>query len=115
METWGRDGSATAELAVARLMDLEGALHQMPVDWLLEPKIEVTDLGWHAHARFLYPFIERSWLTTPFKVGSPHAESPLCKVLYEALKHLGEPVKSAKAVADLLLKSSSHWPQDTAV
>lgn len=81
--------SRDAAFVLERIARLREALGQITGHWLLEPEITVTDLGWQADAKFLYPKVVAAWVRAGHAQSRPHAESPACMFLEKALAHLG--------------------------
>lgn len=120
----GAAGSATgtAEHALQSAERLLHALRLCPADWLLEPHVERTTLGWEANAAFLYRHVRRAWVAAGNKPARPHAKTktdadPVCRFLYSALQAIGTPAKSVSAIAQYLLKEhkARRLPNDDGV
>ncbi len=89
----------TAPMALARIALLEDSIDRFPPDWLLDFDVTVNELAWQAHARDIYPDVTAAWESAGRTTPKPHDKSPVCRVVYSALKYVGDPVKSIGSIA----------------
>jgi len=102
MKADGTVCSNDAPFILQRIQDLDNSLRNIYPDWLLDPLIEVKDLGWQSDAKFLYPKVARVWREAGHSVPRPHDTSPPCSVVTQALAYLGWGTKTVGSVAKML-------------
>lgn len=103
----------TAPMALHRLTVLQDAIDRFPPDWLLDYDITVNELGWQVHARHIYPDVVAAWENAGRTAPKPHDDSPVCRFIFEALTHVGDPVQSAGAVAAELRRQMARGDLQT--
>jgi len=103
----------TAPMALHRLAVLQDAIDRFPPDWLLDYDITTHELGWQVHTRHLHPDVVAAWESAGRTTPKPHDESPLCRFMFEALLHVGDPVHSVGAIAAELRRQMARGDLQT--